>query len=284
MPPPPAALAAVAGRLRCPTCGAPLAPRDVALGCANGHAFDVARGGFVSLLAPAGRVPAGDTAEMVAARAAFLDGGHFAAISAAVVEAATPALADAAAPLVADLGAGTGHHLAAVLEAAPAAHGAALDASRPALRQAARRHPRIAAVRCDVWRELPLQDGAAAVVLDVFAPRHGAEIARVLAPGGALVVVTPTPDHLGELREPLGLVAVDPAKRARLHAELGGLAADRGREVRATMTLARADALALAGMGPTAHHVAAGELARRAAALPDPVAVTASVRVDVFRT
>src|SRR6202044_3128376 len=68
---------------------------------------------------------------------------------------------------------------------------------------------------------LPVADGAAAVVLDVFAPRNGAELRRVLHPAGRLLVVTPSPGHLAELAGPLGLLSVDPRKDERLAGTLG---------------------------------------------------------------
>ena len=55
-----------------------------------------------------------------------------------------------------DVGAGTGHHLAAVLDALPDARGIAIDASPAALRRAARAHERAAAVGADAWKPLPL--------------------------------------------------------------------------------------------------------------------------------
>jgi 23S rRNA (guanine745-N1)-methyltransferase len=68
-----------------------------------------------------------------------------------VVDRAT-ALAGDGPGLVVDVGAGTGHHLAAVLDALTAHHGVALDVAKAAARRAARAHPRAAAVVCDVWR------------------------------------------------------------------------------------------------------------------------------------
>jgi 23S rRNA (guanine745-N1)-methyltransferase len=254
------------------------------LRCDAGHAFDVARQGYVNLAGP-GRQPRGDTAEMVAARDAFLAAGHFDPLAAAVADAAA-ALVLTAGPVggIVDVGAGTGWWLAHVLDRLPERAGLALDSSKPALRRAARAHPRAAAALCDAWRALPVADGAAALLLSVFAPRDGAEIARVLAPGGALLVVSPTSRHLAELVGPLGLLRVDPRKEDRLARALGdGLVAGERREVEATMALSRADAAAAAGMGPSAHHVSAEELAERVAALPETVAVTASVVLSVHR-
>lgn len=282
MPPAvPPALAAVAARLRCPACGAPLAPAEGALGCAAGHRFDLARQGYVALPEPGRRLPPGDGPAMVEARSAFLGAGHFAPLATAL-DAATGPLEPGA--LAVDLGAGPGHHLAGLLDARPGVLGLALDSSRAAVRRAARAHPRLAAVACDVWSALPLADGAAAVVLDVFAPRHGAEIARVLAPDGTLVVVTPAPEHLGELAGPLGLLGVDAAKAERLDAALAPhlLLLDE-RPLRFTMRLGHDAAAALALMGPSGHHVDAATIGARVRTLPPELEVTASVVVGRYR-
>ena len=68
--------------------------------------------------------------------------------------------------------------------------GLAVDVSKPALRRAAQAHPRAAAIRADLWRRLPVSDGVAALILNVFAPRNGPEYHRVLRPDGLLLVVT----------------------------------------------------------------------------------------------
>jgi len=132
----PAALERVAADLRCPVCARPLAATGRTLRCARAHSFDPSRHGFVILTAPRRRRAAGDDAAMVAARAAVLDAKHFAPLTGALVATAVQATAQDA-PLVLDAGAGTGHHLAAVLGALPNAGGVAFDASRAALRQAA---------------------------------------------------------------------------------------------------------------------------------------------------
>lgn len=262
--------------LRCPNCASELAEAGRSLRCTRGHSFDIARQGYVNL-ATGGVTHAGDTAQMVADRAEFLAAGHFAFVSAALASAVRDSR------LVVDAGAGTGDHLAAVLDAHPDAVGLALDIAKPAVRRAARRHPRAAAVLCDTWRRLPVADAAAGAVLDVFAPRNGAEFHRILRPGGALLVVTPTAEHLAELVGPLGLLRVDADKPDRVAASLSAwFEPVEQRRLERPLRLSRAEVRALVGMGPSAWHVDQQVLAASIAALPDPVTVTASVHLHRF--
>ena len=248
MTPPPLPPAAVAV-LACPVCGRELSADTAGLRCATGHAFDRARQGHVTLLPPGGTPHEGDSAEMVADRAEFLAAGHYAGITAALAEAT---LAGPPVRTVVDLGGGTGAHLAGVLDRAPDAVGVVLDA-------------------------------AVDRVLVVFAPRNGAEAARVLAPGGRLVVVTPAADHLAELVGPLGLLSVDPAKADRLAAGMAGhLEQVDGTAHREVLTLDHAAVRTLVGMGPHARHLGGGALAARVAALPAVVAVTVAVDVTTW--
>lgn len=261
--------------LRCPIC-----QRELGGGvrCAAGHAFDVARQGYLNLLT--GRAPAGaDTPAMVAARAELFDAGHLAALTAAIV-AHVPRRVD----VVVDVGAGTGHHLAAVLDARPGSVGVALDVSKAAARRNARAHPAIGSVVADVWGRLPLADACADLILDVFAPRNGAEFHRVLRPTGTLLVVTPLPAHLAELVAPLGLVTVDPDKRDRVRGSLGRWfePADRD-EITYALPLTRAAAARFVAMGPSAWHLAPDELTGRLAALDEPITVTISIELTAWQ-
>ena len=100
--------------LQCPVCKADLARSGRVLRCAGGHSFDIARQGYVSLVAG----PAGDSAEMVAARLAFLEGGHLEPLVARVAERCAE-LAPTGDGAVLELGAGAGHQLARVLDLLP---------------------------------------------------------------------------------------------------------------------------------------------------------------------
>ncbi|WP_282786132.1 MULTISPECIES: methyltransferase domain-containing protein [unclassified Nocardia] len=267
--------------------------------CPRGHSFDLAKQGYVSLLTGSSTRMTGDTPEMLDARAAFQATGHFAPIAAAVARAVEPAVAredggntvssttttaprrtDAA---VLEIGAGTGYYLAAVLDAAPAARGIAVDVSKPAVRRCARAHRRAGAVLADAWRGLPVRDGVLDAVLCVFAPRNAEEVARVLTPDGRFVVVTPTERHLGELIGPLAMVRVDADKQERLARSLGARFELLERTpVEYAMTLDHADIHRVVRMGPSAFH-AADTRDERVAALPEPYPVTASVTVSVYR-
>ncbi|MFJ5923641.1 putative RNA methyltransferase [Kitasatospora sp. NPDC092948] len=267
--------------LVCPHCAHPLTLDGRTLRCSQGHSFDQARQGYVSLLAGDAKAGTADTAEMVAARSEFLAAGHYRPLEQALAEAAADVAADTG--LVADLGAGTGHYLARVLEARPGAAGAALDLSKYALRRAAKAHPRIGAVVCDAWRPLPLRDGAADVLLNVFAPRNGPEMRRVLRPGGRLLVAAPTSRHLRELVGVLGLLSVDEDKDRRIEEKLGPWFTPVGRtEVEFALRLSRTDAAAVVGMGPSAWHTDPAALAAALDGLPQPVQVTGSVRITAY--
>ncbi|MGW4530954.1 methyltransferase domain-containing protein [Nocardia sp. NPDC004340] len=202
-----------------------------------------------------------------------------------VAESPTPVRTEAAdhGLAVLEIGAGTGYYVATVLDALPTARGIALDVSKAAARRAARAHGRAGSVLADAWRGLPVPDGVMSAVVSVFAPRNADEVARVLAAGGRFVVVTPTSRHLRELIEPLGMVSVDAAKEDRLAESLGERFELVGREaVEYPMSLTHEDVARVVAMGPSAFHGDQGR-AEAIAALPDPVAVTASVTVSVYR-
>lgn len=204
-------LADVIDALRCPHCAEPLTLQAGTAGCRNRHSFDVARQGYLNLMSGPSL---GDTADMVAARADFLATGNYSPILDALVSAASGRDG-----LVVEIGAGTAYYLAGVMSGGQ--HGVALDVSRYAARRAAKAHPGIGSVMADVWHGLPVRDGAASVVLDVFAPRNATEIARIMAPDGLFLLVTPNRSHLHELVDALDLIGIDDAKEARIASTLG---------------------------------------------------------------
>ena len=288
--------------LLCPVCRTTLRSGDDGartLVCGAGHSFDAAKQGYFNFLVGKGTVFEADTADMVAARFDFLSAGHYQPLADAVADLAAPALAAVPGrrPTVLDAGTGTGHYLRTVLDRValestsadgpsparvpPAAIG--LDISKFALRRAARMNPDAVNVVGDVWQPLPLADGAVDVVTVVFAPRNAAEFARVLRPGGRLVVVTPRPGHLAEIAGQAGMLGIEPAKDERLAASLGQhFTAAGARDLDLALSLTPRDVANLALMGPAGHHLDRAGLAALEAGLPPWTGVSARFRISVF--
>ena len=278
----PACLAA----LRCPHCAGPLHLDDRSLACGHGHRFDRARQGYVNLVAGAGTPHHGDDAAMVERRERVLADGLLEPVLAGLAEGADAALRQAPPDreaVVVDVGAGPAVHLARLVSGDAQRCGIAVDVSKHAARRAARAHPRITAIVADTWSGLPVADGAADLVVVVFAPRNAAELARVLAPHGQLLVAVPGDDHLAELRARLGLLEVEPGKDERISAQLAPqLELLDLRTVSWERPLTRAQAVDLVGMGPSAHHLDLDALAAELADDDQPLTMRGSVRLLAF--
>jgi len=268
--------------LRCPNCLHDLvAVDDRTLGCDTGHRFDVARQGIVTLLPPKAPRTVGDDRAMLDARAALLDGGAYAPIASAIIEAVQRAVGPSVdAPRIADLGCGTGYYSAQLAQVLHGAEFLLADRSPDAVRMSRRQVARSTGVVLDTWRPLPIRDDVAYVVLDVFAPRNPPEFARILRPEGIVIVVVPTTEHLRELRADGAMLDVPAEKAERVSDAFAAAGLTRRARARVEYRLA-ADAETLGrlvDMGPAAHHNA-----RRPAGTDDRGrTVTVSVDVLVF--
>jgi 23S rRNA (guanine745-N1)-methyltransferase len=182
-------------------CGLPLEPEERRVVCARGHSYDVARSGYINLLQPQDRksVDAGDTRAVVDARARLLAAGVGRALVTEVCR-EVERLALPPAAVVVDLGSGSGDALAAVADRHPI-NAVGIDLSVAAADLAARRFPGIAWVVANADRRLPILDGCAHLVLSLHGRRNPSECARILAPGGAILMAVPAADDLVELRE-----------------------------------------------------------------------------------
>ncbi|WP_018118729.1 methyltransferase domain-containing protein [Corynebacterium mastitidis] len=252
----------------------------------SGHSYDIARQGYVTLAGGAGLRHSGDDVEMIRNRETFLSRGHFAPFVEAVTHAVDDALEDAgvpddAHPVICEVGAGTGYYLAHTLDTVVGARGVGLDVSVPAARHLAKCHPRVGAVVADAWSRLPLRDSSVDVLTVIFAPRNAEEFARVLTPGGEVVVLTADAGHLSELREPLGIIDVEKGKVDRLIEQAAGHLAvtQEPRTIEFPMTLDQASIGAQIGMSPSARHIEPAELRRRIEALPPTMTVTARATI-----
>ncbi len=182
-----------------------VAPGRLLPGLRPGHSFDIAGQGYVNAGSAGGARHTGDSPAMVAARSQFLGRGHYPAALRRRCDRwlrCTIPVRPAWSPTC--FMRHCSYYLAAVLDALPHRHGVCDDLSVPALRRAARAHPRAAARGAHVWQRVPLADQAAALALGVFGPRNAAETNRVLAPGGTAIVAAPNTPHLARAARATG--------------------------------------------------------------------------------
>lgn len=255
----------------------------------SGHSFDIARQGYVTLAGGAGIRYVGDDSSMIHARETFLSGGHFAPFVEAVSNSVHLALDEAnvpddASPVICEVGAGTGYYLAHALDDIENSRGIGIDVSVPAAKMLSKCHPRVGAVVADAWSRLPLRDASIDAITVVFAPRNASEFARVLKPGGQVIVLTADAGHLEELREPLGIIGVEKGKVQRMIDQAAGnlVPVSDPEPIEFTMHLDQDSIASQIGMSPSAHHIHPDVLGERIATLPSVMDVTARAMITRF--
>lgn len=192
--------------LCCPVCGKSLVLEIERYICAAGHSFDLARQGYVNLLQSNQRKSKdpGDNNEMVQCRRRFLAQGYYKAISTRINQQVRGHLQGQYNQLL-DVGCGEGYYVQQLI-----LHGSnneimpscfyGVDISKPAIIAAAKLLPNVTwAVGSAV--QLPFHKESLDVVLCVFSRICATEFARVLKPGGVLIIAVPGEAHLMSLRE-----------------------------------------------------------------------------------
>lgn len=188
--------------LMCPVCGQPLTLEGKTYRCEKGHCFDCAKSGYVNLLPPApGGKRHGDDKLMVKARTDFLDKGYYDPLARAVACCVEDCHVNHL--HIVDAGCGEGKYTVDVLNHLAACGKTAdivgIDISKEALICAARRSKELKLCVAST-AHMPLADGCADVVLNIFSPMMAGEFARVLKPAGRLICVVPLEKHLWELK------------------------------------------------------------------------------------
>ena len=190
---------------RCPLCQSPLTRGEHIYTCPSGHSFDCSAAGYVHLL-PANRKHSqnpGDDKAMVAARSDFLERGYYAPLRDALCTLAAGDAGDLEAPALLDSGCGEGYYTyglwQALSQGGRTPEIAGVDISKFALRRAAKRVKAGEFAVASVY-QLPVADGRADLLTNVFSPLCHQEFARVVRPGGRFYYVVPSARHLWEMK------------------------------------------------------------------------------------
>ncbi|MBM3762614.1 MAG: methyltransferase domain-containing protein [Acidobacteria bacterium] len=185
--------------LACPVrgCQRPLARDGRQLRCASGHCFDVARSGYVNLLQPQDKKSKqpGDSAEAVAARRRLHDLG----VTRPLLDGVADVLKPCSSNTVLDAGCGEGFYLGSIV-AEHGCQGCGVDLSIAAIEAAARRYKNCEWIVANADRALPYADQSFDAVMSITARMNTVEFARVLKPGGRLLVAVAAPEDLIEVR------------------------------------------------------------------------------------
>jgi 23S rRNA (guanine745-N1)-methyltransferase len=273
------------GTSRCGTSRCGTSRCGTKLHCANGHSFDIARQGYANLLCAQDKrsKDPGDSKAMVKARHAFLQAGYYQPLASNLYQLLQPELRPES--VLVDAGCGEAYYIEQLcrqLDARgkprPAIIG--FDISKWALQVAARSLPATWLVASN--RKIPLADHCADIVLSVFGFPHFAEFARVLKPGGLLLLADAGPHHLLELRE----ILYEGLKPYRENSPAAAIAAgfrSAGRTETSfkTATLGQDAIDALLAMTP--HLYRASAAGKQRASAIESLALTVDVRLELLR-
>ena len=191
----------------CPACHLPLSLFERSWCCDNEHRYDQAKEGYVNLLLAQHKrsKEPGDNKQMVNARRAFLQEGHYQPLadklSALIAE--HQAFAELT---VFDAGCGEGYYLHCIVDSLQAkninVYAAGIDISKIAVQKAAKRYTENSFAVASSYK-LPLADNSQDAIIQIFAPSGEAEIKRVLKAQGIWIQVNPAAQHLQQLKQAL---------------------------------------------------------------------------------
>ena len=206
--------------MRCPVCGSDLEitqdQKSAACAGARRHSFDFSKEGYLSFPGKGG----GDSKEAVDARRRFLDAAYYEPVARAVADTVSKYLSGDS--LVIDAGCGEGYYTEKIAERVGGVIG--FDLSKFACAAASKRAKRegrenILYSTASVF-ELPVKDGAADAIVNIFAPCAEEEYTRILSDGGYIFVVGAGKDHLMGLKRAIYDDVYENGERADMPREL----------------------------------------------------------------
>lgn len=192
----------------CPLCQHPLNQQGKTWRCDNRHSFDEAKSGYINLLPVQHKnsKQPGDDKTMLNARRNFHDGQGYVRLMQAMTAKVQSFISPGQFPTLNlyDAGCGEGSYLGTIGDALNkdgvnvSAWGS--DIAKHAVELAAKRFKNCHFAVASSTR-LPVADKSLHTVLQVFAPGHAEEYARVIETGGLCIMVDPGPNHLWEIKQ-----------------------------------------------------------------------------------
>lgn len=167
-----------------------------------GHSFDIAASGYINLLKPGkmNNARAGDSKEMIRARSNFFLSKAYLPIREKICEIVGRYKND----VIIDAGCGEGYYTEGIAEHLPNSSVIGFDMSKFGCEHGAKGARRVGKsnVLYSVSSifEMPLENGCADLIINMFAPVASAEFLRVLATQGHLIVVSSGIEHLNGLK------------------------------------------------------------------------------------
>ncbi len=191
----------------CPICQSPLMQHLPSKGyyCKNKHHYDLAKEGYLNLL-PAqykkSKEP-GDSRAMMRARRNFLQAGFYQPMAAALTRMIDTHRPETSPMHILDIGCGEGYYCRQIEEHSQQSekldlHG--IDIAKNAIFAAAKKQSKAKFIVASS-KSMPYADHYFDLLLKVYAPVNDTEINRLLKANGLLLIVTPGPRHLWQLKE-----------------------------------------------------------------------------------
>ena len=177
----------------CPHCKEPMqVEADGRLQCENRHSFDVAKQGYVYMLAKP--INSMYSKELFDSRHHIITSGLYDRVQQKIAE-----VIGITGAKILDTGCGEGSHLARICTRLEGATGVGIDISKEAIIAAAKFNPG------QIWcvgdlAKSPYQAESFDIILNFLSPANYEEFARLLKTGGKVIKVVPQENYLKELR------------------------------------------------------------------------------------
>ena len=194
----------------CPLCNNKLKFTGSSLTCSKNHSFDLAKEGYTYLL-PVQKKHThdpGDSREMVASRARFLEDGNYKIFADALADICVDIYKKQGKLLhILDMGCGEGYYNRVLAERL-SKEGIpfellGIDIAKPAVKRAAKLAPMGCSYAVASCFTCPVKEKWADIIINVFAPFANDEILRILKKGGHLIYAVPGAKHLFGLKKVL---------------------------------------------------------------------------------